>query len=167
MNIELARDGLTGNGLDKAYSDQGCFGIVVYYPLDRSKVIKIFKKGVRAREIFESEVGAYAKAMECSEISRLVASFRGTCRITSIVDEQGIDVSSTYELDCAYAMEYYPRAFEKLRDFADRSDSNSKLVSKLAGKFAKNRLSISDSSYCFKDNGCIVLIDFHLCDSTP
>lgn len=167
MIIDLSRDSLTGQGLDKGYSDQGYFGIVVYHPHDRSKVIKIFKQHERAHEIFESEVGAYTKAMQCPDINRRVASFYGTCCITSVLDDRGNDLSAHYSLDCAYTIKYYSFAFEKLNDYACRSDSNSNIASRLAGDFAKNGLSISDASYCFKEDGSILLIDFHLYGSTP
>lgn len=142
----------------KAEYDEGTYGRV-FFIKSENKAIKVFKrtenKYKQVDNVFKSEVQAY-KLIELSDtLKKITPNFYGTVKISSIFDENGMDISDNFYLDKAYQMEYVEGVFEKIGSF----DGNIRTL--IFSIFDEAGIKyVKDASIIFKDNEVKCVIDF-------
>lgn len=142
----------------KTEYDEGIYG-GVFFIKSENKAIKVFKRTENKYEqvdnVFKSEVEAY-KLIELSDtLKKITPNFYGTVEISSIFDENGMDISDNFYLDKAYQIEYVEGDFKKIGNF----DINIK--DQIFSIFNKEGIRyVQDASVIFENNEVKCVIDF-------
>lgn len=117
-------------------SDTGCIGGGAWADVFRDHdgaAVKLFRRTAAApnlagtmeerntiiRAVWDSEVSAYERASQKPGLSRFLVPYFGRRVVAKVSDEEGVDISGEYLLDCAYSIAFVPGEARKIGELLE------------------------------------------------